>query len=96
MSNWIDPDNFGQTKVFYWNARLNGKTALLAGPFLTAKEAEETSNVVSPPFINECPEGLRATFGVVRMRAPGAGEGRYNNLLPAHMARNLAVPVKYN
>ena len=95
-SNWMHPDNFGKVKVYYWNARLNHKTALLSGPFLTAKEAEETSNVVSPVFLMECPEARLATFGVMECRAPGAGEGRYNDLLPPQMVRNLAIAVRYN
>lgn len=94
--NWLDPKNFGNVKVYYWNARLNHKTALLSGPFLTAKEAEDTADVVSPIFLQECAEARQATFGVMECKAPGAGEGRYNNHLPAHLIRNLAIAVRYN
>lgn len=87
---------YKQQKVYYWNARLDRKVALLAGPFLTASEAEATANTVSPIFINECPEAVSATFGVMQCNAPGAGEGRYNNHLPAHLARNIAVNISLN
>lgn len=69
-------------KVYYWNARYQGKTALLSGPFLTAPEAEATADVVSPLFLNECPEARNATFGVMECNAPGPYPGRYNKHLP--------------
>lgn len=78
-------------KVYYWNARLKGKVALLSGPFLTAREAEETADIVSPRFITEQPEAINATFGVMQCNAPGIGEGEYNNLLPYNMLGNLAI-----
>ena len=78
-------------KVYYWNARLNGKTAVLAGPFLTAPEAEATADIVSPRFIEDAPEARNATFGVMEVNAPGMGEGRYNNILPHHLLGNLAI-----
>jgi hypothetical protein len=78
-------------KVYYWNARLNGKTAVLAGPFLTVEEAEQTADIVSPAFLREQPGAYRASFGVMQCNAPGCGEGRYNNRLPYAMLRNLAI-----
>lgn len=96
MDNWLDHKNFGGVKVYYWNARLNGKTALLSGPFLTASEAEATANTVSPAFILDEPAASNATFGVMECNAPGAGQGVYNHLLPQHLARNLAMPVRLN
>jgi hypothetical protein len=78
-------------KVYYWNARLNGKTAVLSGPFLTAAEAEMTADAVSPAFLVDQPEARRASFGVMQVNAPGCGEGRYNHLLPARLLGNLAI-----
>jgi hypothetical protein len=78
-------------KVYYWNARLGGKTAVLAGPFMTASEAEETANIVSPVFILDEPAAEQASFGVMQVNAPGCGDGRYNNFLPPEIMVNLAV-----
>jgi hypothetical protein len=77
--------------VYYWNARLWRKTAILAGPFLTAKEAELTADIVSPIFIMQHPEANKATFGVLQVNAPGIGEGDLNHVLPPHLMGNLAV-----
>ena len=79
--------------VYYWNARLGGKTAVLSGPFLTAAEAEATANYVSPPFLIDCPEAKSATFGVMQVKAPGMGEGNYNRFLPYNLLGNLAVAI---
>jgi hypothetical protein len=78
-------------KVYYWNARYKGKTAVLSGPFLTAPEAEATADVVSPRFLMECHEAHNATFGVMECKAPGCGEGRYNKILPYNLLGNLAI-----
>lgn len=83
-------------KVYYWNARLNGKTALLSGPFLTANEAEATADIVSPLAILEQPECEKAHFGVMQCNWPGAGEGRFNKDLPPELAMNLAVDNNLN
>lgn len=83
-------------KVYYWNARLNGQTALLTGPFLTAAEAEKTADIVSPVFILKEPAAKNATFGVVEMNAPGDGPGLLNQYLPPEMLGDmllLAGPV---
>ncbi len=69
-------------KVYYWNARYKGKTALLSGPFLTAPEAEATADIVSPLFLLECAEAKNATFGVMECNAPGPYPGCYNQNLP--------------
>jgi hypothetical protein len=80
--------------VYYWNARFKGKTALLAGPFLTPQEAEATADFVSPVFLLQCPEAVNATFGVMQCNAPGAGEGRYNEYLPNNLLGNLAIDTR--
>ena len=77
--------------VYYWNARYKGKTAVLCGPFLTAVEAEKTADYVSPVFLAQCPEAKDANFGIMRVNAPGCGEGRYNEYLPKHLLGNLAI-----
>ena len=78
-------------KVYYWNCRLQGKTALLAGPFLTAGEAEACADIVSPIAIMQHPEAGNATFGVVEMNAPGLGAGELNNFLPKDMLGNMLL-----
>jgi hypothetical protein len=83
-------------KVYYWNARLNGKTALLSGPFLTVAEAEATANHVSPAFLIEKPEAAAASFGVMECNWPGAGEGRYNDKLPPELLMAIAVENNLN
>jgi hypothetical protein len=90
------PGNYGAAKVYYANARLGGKTMLLAGPFLTAKEAEETLNLIGPRVVKENPECRKATFGVVEMRAPGDGPGHYNDMLPERLMGNLGLGVRLN
>lgn len=69
-------------KLFYTNARLNHKTALLAGPFLTSAEAEHCIDICGPMFIKEEPIAQAATFGVMSCGA-FAGYGRYNDILAA-------------
>lgn len=78
-------------KVYYWNARLGGKTILLAGPFLTVAEAEATADYVSPPLIEAEPLAKNASFGVVEMNAPGDGPGFYNDRLPPEMLGNMLI-----
>jgi len=88
--NWLPQ------KLYYWNARLNGKTALLSGPFLTASEAENTADIVSPIFIQEHPEALNATFGVMQCKSPGAGYGINNKYLPHNLFKNVVTFVMLN
>ncbi len=83
-------------KVYYWNARFQGKTAILSGPFLTAPEAEQTGDYVSPVFLAQCPEAHAASFGVMECNAPGVGDGRYNEYLPRHLVGNIAVGMTLN
>ena len=83
-------------KVYYWNARFNRKTCLLSGPFLSAAEAEATADYVSPILLAQCPEAAQATFGVMECNAPGPGEGRYNEFLPAHLVGSIAVGRSIN
>ena len=88
--------NFGDQKIYYANARLGGKTALLAGPFITANEAEATLDIVGPAFINEEPLAVSASFGVMQCNIPGPCSGRYNHLLPPELYQNLAIGVPLN
>lgn len=78
-------------KVYYWNARLGGKTAVLSGPFLTPREAELTADYVSPVWLLQQDEAKHATFGVLEVNAPGMGEGFLNEYLPPHLLGNLAI-----
>ena len=79
------------SKVYYWNCRLNGKTALLAGPFLEASDAEACGDYVGEACIKENSEARKASFGVVELKAPGDGPGRYNHLLPMKLQGELLV-----
>ncbi len=90
------PGDYGTAKVYYSNARLGGKTMLLCGPFLTAKEAEETLDVIGHMVIKENPETNKANFGVVQMNAPGDGPGPYNERLAQRMLGNLGLGVSIN
>lgn len=82
----------GKKKLFYYtNARLNGKTALLAGPFSTAQEAEVCIDLVGPIFTAEEPRALAATFGVMSVNKH-AGLGLYNVALRAN-GINVEVPL---
>lgn len=74
---------------FYTNARLNGKTALLAGPFIDIGRAEHYIDVVSPMFIAQEPAAQAATFGVMRVQG-FAGYGIYNEAIRA--AGDLECP----
>ena len=78
-------------RVYYWNCRLNGMTALLAGPFLEASQAEDCGDYVGPACIEEHPETRKAAFGVVEMNAPGDGPGKYNHLLPPNLAGEILI-----
>lgn len=78
-------------EVFYWNCRLNGMTALLAGPFLEASQAEECGDYVGPACVEEQPETRKASFGVVQMKAPGLGPGKYNHLLPPELQGEILI-----
>ena len=83
-------------KVYYWNARLNGQTALLAGPFLTAQEAEACADIVSPLFIAEHPKAAYASFGVMRCNSPGVPSEKvlYNKHLPDKLYGKLAIGIR--
>lgn len=81
-------------KLYYWNARFRGQVALLSGPFLTAADAEATADIVSPVFLQQCPEAANASFGVMECNSPGAGEGINNKYLPHSMFKNVIVGVK--
>lgn len=83
-------------KLYYWNARYKGKTAVLSGPFLSAQEAEQTADYVSPVFLAQCPEASNASFGVLQVNSPGVGEGRYNEYMPKSLVGNIAVGMAIN
>lgn len=76
---------------YYTNARLNGKTALLAGPFLTQAHAERYIDVCGPMFVNDEPASVAATFGAMSAKA-FAGYGIYNVILRAAGDLNCPVP----
>ncbi len=88
--------DYGDSKVYYANARLGGKVMLLTGPFLTAKEAEATLDLIGPRVLEENPECRKANFGVVEMKAPGDGPGPYNEMLPLRMLGTLGLGVSLN
>lgn len=77
-------------KVYYTNARLNGKTALLAGPFPTSQEAEFCIDICGPLFIADEPAAVAASFGVMSCTGH-AGFGIYNAVLKAN-GINVALP----
>ena len=89
-------NNWQPQKLYYWNARLNGKVALLSGPFLTASDAEASADIVSPMFLLEQPQARRASFGVMRCNSPGVASSKvlYNNLLPPHLYGRLVIGVQ--
>ena len=72
-----------QITFYYTNARLNGKTALLAGPFFTVEEAEFCIELCQPLFEAEAPLGEFASLGVMSVNAH-AGLGHYNKALRAN------------
>jgi hypothetical protein len=67
-------------KLYYTNARLNGKVALLAGPFLEISQAEACIDLIGGLAIEFDPVLEGATFGVMEVKAY-AGAGFYNDLL---------------
>jgi len=67
-------------KLYYTNARLGGKTALLAGPFLTSPEAEHCIDLCGPLAIAFDPMLEKATFGVMEC-SKYAGQGHFNETL---------------
>jgi len=81
-------------KVYYYNCRLNGDTALLAGPFESAELAEKCGEYVGPTTVDEHPEARKATFGVVEMNKPGAGAGFYNYLLPNELIGFILIDTE--
>jgi len=87
----LHPKAFLVAKVYYWNCRLNGKTSLLAGPFVSADLAEQCGDIVGYRALDEHPELRGATFGVVEMKAPGMGGGIYNEMLPQRLAGELLL-----
>jgi hypothetical protein len=91
----LHPKAFLVGEVFYWNCRLSGKTALLAGPFAKCEQAEAAADIVGPICIEQNPEARKATFGVVKMKAPGDGPGRYNHILPAELMGELLIDTGY-
>lgn len=78
---------------YYTNARLGGKTALLAGPFMEVDRAEHYIDVCGPLFVAMEPRAVDATFGVMSAKK-FAGYGLFNKELRA--AGDLAVPVPEN
>lgn len=78
-------------KLYYANARLNGKTSLLAGPFLTSAEAEHCLDIVGPMATEADPKFMAATFGVMEC-SKHAGFGSYNMILKAG-GINVEVPT---
>ncbi len=79
--------------LFYTNARLNSKTALLAGPFQIQEHAARYIDVCGPMFVDDEPASLGATFGVMSCNA-FAGYGIYNKILRA--LGDLNCPVADN
>ena len=77
--------------VYYWNCRLGGKTALLAGPFISAELAQKCADYVGPVVVQENPEAKKATFGVMKCKAPGPGLGDYNKYLPGSLQGELLL-----
>lgn len=77
-------------RVYYTNARLNGKVALLAGPFMANQEAEFCIDICGPLFLNEELAAEAATFGVMSCSGH-AGFGIYNKALRAN-GINCPVP----
>lgn len=77
---------------YYTNARLGGKTALLAGPFMTSQEAEACIDICGPLFTKEEPQAKAATFGVMSC-TEFAGYGIYNK---AFKANGINAPVPDN
>ncbi len=88
--------NYAGAKVYYGNARRGGKVMLLTGPFLTAREAEATLDLVMPRAVKEHPELALASVGVVELNAPGDGPGPYNDMLPERIMGNLGIGVRLN
>lgn len=78
---------------YYTNARLNGKTALLAGPFMSIEKAEHYIDVCGPLFVEQEPAAKGATFGVMSCKK-FAGYGIYNQHIRA--AGDLDCPVPEN
>ena len=79
-------------KYYYVNARLNGKTALLAGPFVNdVKSAEDLIDACLELF-EQSGDALApyASYGVVGLNA-SQGLGLFNKKLRA--AGHLNVPV---
>lgn len=69
-------------KCYYTNARMAGKTILLAGPFESADEAGKFIDVCGPWLLEIEPTSVAATFGVVELnRYPKSGPGIFNNNL---------------
>ena len=91
MISQLHPKAFLVAEVYYANCRLNGATSLLAGPFVSAELAEKCLEIVGPLSIRKQPETRRATFGVVKMKAPGQGMGYFNKNLPAELQGELLL-----
>lgn len=70
-------------KLYYTNARWNGKTALLAGPFVTPQEAEFCIDLCQPLFEAEDPMGQFCSYGVLEVNKH-IGLGGYNVALRAN------------
>jgi hypothetical protein len=82
-------------RVYYYNCRGGGMTALLAGPFVSAQLAEQCGEYVGPQCVEDHPETKRATFGVVELNAPGNGPGHYNHLLPEALMGELLIDTGF-
>lgn len=76
---------------YYTNARYEGKTALLAGPFDTAVEAEACIDPCYEFFHEDDPFAQFASYGVVSVNQ-WSGYGNYNKLLRAAGMLNVPVP----
>lgn len=81
-------------EFFYTNARFNGQTALLAGPFYSIGEAEFCIDILQPIFEAEDKTGAAkmASYGVMRTKKH-AGLGIYNKALKAN---GIEVEVSLN
>ncbi len=76
---------------YYAECRLNGKTALLAGPFPEERFALAVLDAVAPSTIKDTPEAEFATFGAMSVNTH-IGYGRYNYILRGQGLPILADP----
>lgn len=93
--NKLHPNALFLRHLYYWECRLNGMTAILAGPFADAETAEKCGNIVGPICVEQQPETRKATFGVMRVNVPGCGLGKYNEILPDDIRGELMIDLDF-